>query len=191
MSACARCSGISSRLVLFGDWLWTGQGACPTVFGNGTGFVWYGDGTQEQDVIQRALIVEMKAGLVTVDEADGGLFGEILEGDGEAIERVGGLLGGGFIFEQAGFDGQGAAETPVGGDHLLHHEELHAIGGLEASEVVIHGRLETFGRFILHNDLVGEQAMAGGILSRTPLALGGDRTDGASAIRAGRKNASE
>jgi hypothetical protein len=45
------------------------------VFGNGTGFVWYGDGTQEQDVIQRALIVEMKAGLVTVDEAEGGFGG--------------------------------------------------------------------------------------------------------------------
>ena len=53
----------------------TGQRACPTVFGNGTGFVWYGDGTQEQDVIQRALIVEMKAGLVTVDEAEGGFGG--------------------------------------------------------------------------------------------------------------------
>jgi hypothetical protein len=79
----------------------------------------------------------------------------------------------------------------VGGDHFLHHEELHAIGGLEAVEVVIHGRLETFGRFILHNDLLGEEAMAGGILRRTPLALGGEGTDGTSAIGPGRKNASE
>jgi hypothetical protein len=133
----------------------------------------------------------MKAGLVTVHEGEGGFGGQIIEGAGEAIERVGGLLGGGFIFEHAGFDGQGAAETPVGGDHFLHHGELHAVGGLEAIEVVIHDRLETFGRFILHNDLVGEEAMAGGILRRTPLALGGDRTDGASAVGPGRKNASE
>jgi hypothetical protein len=72
-------------------------------------------------------------------------------------------VSGGFIFEQAGFDGQGAAETPVGGYHLFDHAELHAIGGLEAIEVVIHDLRETFGRFILHDDLVGEQAMAGGI----------------------------
>jgi hypothetical protein len=79
----------------------------------------------------------------------------------------------------------------VGSDHILDHAELHAIGGLEAIEVVIHDGLKTFGRFILHDDLVGEHAMFGGILRRTPFALGGDRTDGASAIGPGRKNASE
>ena len=161
------------------------------MFGNGTRFVWYGGGTQEEHVIERALIVEMKAGLVTVHEAEGGFGGEIIEGVGEAIERIGGLLGGGFIFEEPGFDGQGAAEAPVGSNHFLDHAELHAIGGLEAIEVVIHDRLETFGRFILHDDLVGEQAMAGGILRRTPLALGGDRSGGARAIGPRSKNASE
>ena len=76
------------------------------------------------------------------------------------------------------------------GNHLLDEADLHAIGGLEAIEVVVHDRRETFGRFILHDDLVGEQAMAGGILRRTPLALGGNRTEGASAVGPGRKNAS-
>ena len=161
------------------------------VFENGTGFVWHGGGTQEEHAVKRALIVEMKAGLVTVHEAEGGFGGEIIEGVSEAIERIGGLLGGGFIFEEPGFDGQGAAEAPVGSDHILDHAELHAIGGLEAIEVVIHDRLKTFGRFILHHDLVGEQAMFGGILRRTPFALGGDRTDGASAIGPGRKNAAK
>jgi hypothetical protein len=52
------------------------------MFGNGTGFVWHGGGTQEEHVVERALIVEMKAGLVTVHEAEGGFFGEILKGDG-------------------------------------------------------------------------------------------------------------
>jgi hypothetical protein len=124
----------------------------------------------------------MKAGLVTVQEAEGGFGGEVVEGVGDAIERIGGSLVGGFIFEQAGFDGQGAAETPVSSDHLLDQAVLHAIGGLKAIEVVIHDSLETFGRFIAHDDLAGEQAMAGGIFRRTPLALGGDRPGGARAI---------
>ena len=93
--------------------------------------------------MERPLIIEVKAGLVTVHEAEGGFGGEIVEGIGEAIERIGGGLDGGFIFEQSGFDGQGAAETPVGGDHLLDHGELHAIGGLEAIEVLVHDSFET------------------------------------------------
>src|ERR1035438_6255945 len=32
------------------------------VFGNGTRFVWYGGDTQEEDAMERALTVEMKAG---------------------------------------------------------------------------------------------------------------------------------
>src|SRR5664279_6413781 len=72
---------------------------------------------------------------------------------------------------------------------LLAHQIVMQDESPEGFEAVMNNhldRLETFGRFILHNDLVGEEAMAGGILSRTPLALGGDRTDGASAISAGR-----
>ena len=132
--------------------------------------------------MEGALIVEVEAGLVAVHEAEGGSGGEICEGVGQAIERVAGRLGGGFIFEQTGFDGPGAAEAPVGGDHLLDHAELHAIGGLEAIEVVFQDGLEALGRFVVHDDLAGEQAMAEGVLRRTPFALGGDGTDGASAI---------
>src|ERR1039458_2085563 len=113
-----------------------------TVFENGTGFVWHGGGTQEEHAVKRALIVEMKSCLVTVHEAEGGFGGEIIEGASEAIERIGGLLGGGFIFEEPGFHGQGAAEAPVGSDHILDHAELHAIGGLEAIEGVIYDRLK-------------------------------------------------
>src|ERR1019366_3320212 len=102
-----------------GDWFGTGQEACPTVFGNGTRFVWHGGDTQEEHVVEGALIVEVKAGLVTVHEGEVGFGGRILEGVGEAIERIGGSLGGGLIFEQSGFDGPGTAETPVRGNHLL------------------------------------------------------------------------
>jgi len=144
------------------------------VFGNGTGFVWYGGGAQEKDVVEGALIVEMKAGLVTVHEAQGGFGGEVLEGVGYAIERIGGSLSGGFIFEQSGFDGPGAAETPVGSDHFLDQGELHAIGGLQATEVLIEDGVKTFRLFIAHDDLAGEQPVTGGILRRTALAGDGD-----------------
>src|ERR1035438_5266700 len=79
---------------------------CPTR----SRFVWYGGGAQEEHVIEGALIVEMKAGLVTVHEAEGGCGGKVGEGFGHAIERVAGCLGFGFVFEEAGFDGPGAAE---------------------------------------------------------------------------------
>src|ERR1039458_6571251 len=94
---------------------------CPTVFGNGSRFVWYGGGTRDEHVIEGALIVEMQAGLVTVHEAEGGFIGKAGEGFGHAIQRVAGWLGFGFVFEEAGFDGPGAAQTPVGSDQLLDH----------------------------------------------------------------------
>jgi hypothetical protein len=49
------------------------------LFGNGTGFVWYGgdgDGTEEEHIMEGAPIVELKAGLVAVHtkrQAIGGL----------------------------------------------------------------------------------------------------------------------
>jgi hypothetical protein len=38
------------------------------VFGNGTGFVWLRCEAQEKHVLERALVIEMEAGLVAVDE---------------------------------------------------------------------------------------------------------------------------
>jgi hypothetical protein len=152
------------------------------VFGNGTRFVWYGGGAEEKDVVEGALIVEMNAGLITVHEAEAGFGGEFLEGGGYAIERIGGGLGVGLILEQSGFDGPGAAEAPVGSHHLLDQAELHAVGGLEAIEVLGEDGLETFGRFIAHDDLLGQEAMGYGILRRAPFAVGGKWTLGAGAI---------
>jgi hypothetical protein len=98
-----------------------------------------------------------KAGLVTVQEAEGGCGGEVGEGFGHAIQRVGGCLGFGFVFEEAGFDGPGAAEAPVGSDHLFDHTELHAIGGLETREVVTQDGFETLRGFIAHDAMFDEQ----------------------------------
>ena len=59
----------------------------------------YGGDTQEEYVVEGALIGEAKAGLVAVHEAEVGFRGRILEGVGDAVERIGGSLGGGLIFE--------------------------------------------------------------------------------------------
>jgi hypothetical protein len=134
------------------------------VSGNGTRFVWYGGGTQKKHVIKRALIVEVKPGLVPVQEAEGWFGGEAGEGGGHAVDGIAGWLGGGFGFEHAGFQGPGAAETPVCAYHFLDQAELDAIGRLEALEVVIEDFLETLQRFIVHDELASEQAVAERIL---------------------------
>src|ERR1039457_6395568 len=93
----------------------TGQEAWSSVFGNGTGFVWHGGGTQAKDVVKRALIVEMKAGLVTVHEAEGGVFGEILEGDRESRGTAGRRLhfrAAGFRWPGRGGDASGRRPSP-------------------------------------------------------------------------------
>jgi hypothetical protein len=152
------------------------------VFGNGTKFVWHGGSAQEEHVIEGSLVIEVKAGLITVHEAEGRFVSEAGEGVGHAIEGVGGGLCAGFIIEHAGFDRPGAAQTPVGGDHLLDETELHAIGGLEAKEVLIDDNLESFRGFIAHDDLAGEKTVVEGILRRTLLAQYGDGAFGKGTI---------
>jgi len=98
----------------------------------------------------------MEASLIPVHEAEGRLGGEIHEGSGYAIQRIGRRLSDGPVFEHTGFGSPGAAETPVGSDHLLDHAELHAVDGLQAVEMVVENGLETLGRFIAHDDLTGQ-----------------------------------
>jgi hypothetical protein len=155
--------------------VWLVEGDRVFVFGNGTRFVWHGGGTQEEHVVQGALVIQMKASLVTVHEAERGFGGEIDEGIGYAIQSVAGGLSVRFIFKHAGFESPGTAEAPVGSDHFLDHAELHAIGGLQANEVIVEDRLETLGRFVAHDDLTGKESVSDGILRRISLALSGDR----------------
>jgi hypothetical protein len=138
--------------------------------------VWHGGGAKEEHVVERTLIVEVKAGLVAVHEGEGGFGGEFGEAIGDAIEGISRGLGGGFIFEQAGFESPGATKTPVGRDHLLDAADLNAIGRLEAAEVIVEDALETFGGLITHDDVTGEQTVANGILRRLSFALGGHGT---------------
>ena len=141
--------------------------------------------------MERALIVEVKACLVTVHEGEGGFGGEIGEGIGDAIQGIRGRLGSGFIFEQAGFESSGAAQTPIRSDHLLDHAGFHAIGRLQATEVIIQDGLENLGGLIAHDNMASEQAVGGGILRRLSFALRGHGTGRVSRIGPRSKNASK
>ena len=78
----------------------------------------------------------MEAGFVTVQEGELGAGSEVGEGGGDTRDFVAaGLLGEGVI-EEAGFDGPGAAEAPVGGDHLLDDAEFDLISRFEPLDVM-------------------------------------------------------
>jgi hypothetical protein len=57
--------------------------------------------------------------------------------------------------------------------------------------VVAQDGLETFRRVIAHDDMAGEQAVADGILRRTPLARGGNRTLGSRPVGSRAQEASK
>jgi hypothetical protein len=80
-------------------------------------------------------------------------------------------LGVGGVFEQAGFDGPGAAHAPVRGNHFLDHAEFHAIRGLEAVQVLGQQGFEGCAGFLIQDDAAGEQAVADGVLGRALLPL--------------------
>lgn len=160
------------------------------VFGNGTGFVWYGD-AQEEQVMECALIDEVEARFVAVHEAKGWLGGESPKCLGHTVQPVAGGLGGDLVLEHAGLESPSTAQAPEGGDHLLDHAEFDAIGGIEASKVLVQQGLESFGRFILHQGAAGEEAVAQGVLGRPLFALPSSRTPRAGAVGPGRQSAPE
>ena len=135
------------------------------MFGNGTRFVWqgvvgqsgglgYGE-TQDEEVVEGALVHEVEAGFVAVDEGDGGAFGEAGEGIGHTVEGGSGGLGGDLLIEEAGFEGPGAAQAPIGCGHVLNHAEFQAAGGLEVGNVVGEQGGEGLGTFVLEDYAMG------------------------------------
>jgi hypothetical protein len=73
------------------------------------------------------------------------------------------------LVEHLGFDGPGAAETPVIHGHLLDKRELDFVHGLEAVNVLLKGFFEAGARLIAEDDAVGEQAVAQGVLGGAAL----------------------
>jgi len=149
--------------------------------------------------VQGALVDEVEARFVAVHEAEGRGGGEGGEGGGHAVDGIGftggkitgGKTAGDGVIEHAGFEGPSAAHTPTGGGHLLDHAELHAIGGLEAVHVLGQMGFERFARFILHHDTAGEESVADGVLGRTLLPLGCNRSASAGSVGARSQNTSK
>jgi len=166
----------------------------------GTRFVWYGegardgggggDGTHEDHVVKGALVHEMKAGFVAVEEGEAGVGGGVGEGLGQAIQGVAGGLAGGIVLEEAGFDGPGAAQAPGSGGHFLDDTDLDTILGRETVEVLGGEGIEALAAFLLENDAAGEQAMAQGVAGRGELAFGCSGTARAEAVGTGGKDTS-
>jgi hypothetical protein len=163
------------------------------IFGSGTGFVWY-RGAQQKQVVQGALVDHVEAGLITMEQREGGGFRQALEGRRDARERLGGGIGIGGSrggVDQLGFDGPGAAHAPTGGHHFLHHPEFEGAGGLELLYVLGQESLERLGGFVVEDEPAGKEAVAQGVLRRAQFAGGGGRTFGTAAVGAGGLDSSE
>src|ERR1039457_3602142 len=127
---------------------------------------------------------------VAKEQGQAGAVGESAEGRGDPADLVPGRLIICAVIEQSRLNGPGAAEAPVGGGHFLDHAELDAIEGAEAVHVVLQHSLEVLVRLAGHNDALGEQAMAHGVICGTAFALGRCRSPGAGAVSPRRKYSS-
>jgi hypothetical protein len=154
------------------------------VFGNGTGFVWYGE-AEEQEVLDGALVDVVEAGFVTMEEAQlrrGGQFGE---GGGDARGLIAGRLMAEGLFHEAILDGPGAAHAPIGRGHFFDHAELNAIGGGEPRGMLADEVVKARTRFVFEDHALGQEAVAKGVGGGAFLAIGGDGASGAGSVGAG------
>lgn len=165
------------------------------VSGNGIRFVlylrvWRAGGTEEEEVVQGALIHDVKAGFVAMHEGDAARFSQSFEGIGHAVDLgdsgvVAGLgpgLEGDLAFDQAGFERPGAAQAPVRGDHFLDEAELYAIDWLKTVQVLAHKNVKCFARLIFQDHATREQSMIQSVLRRALLSFGRYRAAGAGSV---------
>ena len=134
--------------------------------------------------MEGALVHEVEAGFVAVDESEGGAIGETREGVGHAVEVASRGLSGGLFVDEAGFDGPGAAQTPMGYDHLLDHGEFEAGGRPQMVEVVGERGSEGFGTFAFQGHTLSQEAVAESVLSGALFPLRGERAAGESSVGA-------
>jgi hypothetical protein len=154
-------------------------------FGN---FLFFGrlqllQGAHQDEIGMSALKDLVEALLVTVNEVEVRLRGSDCEGIGETGRLVGiGGPGGNRVIRDTGLDCPQAALAPNGGEHLLDHAELDAVGGTEALDEVGEEGIEILARFALQEKALGQQAAADGIPRRTALFGRSDRPPGAGSI---------
>jgi hypothetical protein len=124
---------------------------------------------------------------------------------GETLKGVGDTIGGGeifelfrdgvvtadaFVFEDGGFDGIEAAETPAGGGHGFDEFALNRVGGLEAGEEGIEKNFEFVGGFGGEDDGVGGESVTEAVGGGARAAGGGAGAMGFGSVDAGGGGAS-
>ena len=159
-------------------------------------FVWQVERAGEEEPHERSLLGELEAGLIAVEEGQGGRRSEFLEGRGHLSNRIGGggRVGGGGVggvVDHAGFNGPRVTEAPRGSGDLFDGIGFQVIGRLQAFHVMGEEFIERLNGFRLEDEAASEQPVADGVAGRTLPAFGGDRILRASAIGAGSENSSE
>jgi hypothetical protein len=106
-----------------------------------------------------------------MQEKEGRAAGEVLESGGQAVEGVGGGIGGGSAIQHVSLDGPEAAGTPEGGDHIFHEPGFDVVLREEAAEIGGEVIAEACLGFPGHDDTLGEKAVTDGVLGGAELAL--------------------
>jgi len=149
------------------------------------------------EVGERALILAAVADLVAIEEFEGaGVVGEISEGEGSVHGRdlvvflVGVGIAGALLYVDGvdvvgHFDAPEAAATPVRDGHDFDETALDDVFRLEQFVEIGEKFGEAGGGFRGKNNRGGEQAVAGGVLGGTGLALRSDGSVGVDGIGGG------
>jgi hypothetical protein len=114
---------------------------------------------QGPDAGERAPDDVLEAGFVTLEEdvEVGILAGQVSAGMDQALEVVGGRLGGEFEVDGFAFDGAEAVETPGGGADFLDCGLLDGVARGDAQHVLADEFVEAFARLVLEDGGFGEE----------------------------------
>ena len=154
------------------------------MFGNGTGFVFCVNCAQQLEGADGALIDELQAAFIALEQSHGGRGGHCLEGVGEGVWIWASGLECELFVERLGFHGEDAAETPLRGAHLLDDAQFYLVG-LETVQVHLHEGVEFFGSFAVEEDTLAEQAVVESVLRGTLFPFGSGGSVGFGAVGAG------
>jgi hypothetical protein len=117
-----------------------------------------------------------------MEQVQSGGGGHLGESAGEARHLVAGRLIADGLIHQAILDGPGAAHAPIGGDHLLDHGELDAIGGSETPDMLVYEVVKTLVGFVFEDKALGQETVAKGVDGGMFLPLKGEGASGAGAV---------
>ena len=149
------------------------------------GFVSHRRVSHAEQIAESALVHQVEARLVTMEQTEPGGVGHLAEGPGNA----GGLGRGRLVFkgglEPLVLDGPEPPEAPMRCDHLFNEGLLDFIVGIEAVEVPVHHVVKRFGGLLSNHDVFGQQAVGDGIHRRPAFSLGSDGAARMGAVGAG------